>query len=44
MNLFSAASTGIVGNELRSIRTMLLTEGFGSTLEYLCTISAFSLA
>ena len=29
-------------NSFRSIRTLLLTQGLGGTLEYFCTFSVFS--
>lgn len=42
MKLFAKDKNEVTQNCLRSIRTMLLTQGFGVTLEYFCTFSVFS--
>jgi len=44
MKLFAKDHNEITRNSLHSIRTMLLTQGLGGTLEYFCTFSVFSIA
>lgn len=44
MKLFTPGNAEVADNSLRSIRAMLLTQGFGRTLEYFCTFSVFSIA
>jgi hypothetical protein len=44
MKLFTAERTDVTEKSFRSIRNLLLTQGFGKTLEYYCTFSVFSIA
>lgn len=44
MKRFATGNTDVTEKRLHSIRTMLLTQGFGRTLDYFCTISVFSIA
>jgi hypothetical protein len=44
MKLFVREHTEVTEISLRSIHTMLLTQGFGRTLDYFCTFSVFSIA
>ncbi len=44
MRLFAPGNAKVADNSLRSIHSMLLTQGFGRTLEYFCTFPVFSIA
>jgi hypothetical protein len=44
MKLFIKDKDQFSENSIRSIRTLLLTQGFGRTLDYFCTFSVFSIA
>ncbi len=44
MKLFAPKNNEVTENSVRSIRTLLLTQGFGRTLDYFCTFSVFSIA
>lgn len=43
MKLFATGNSEGADNSLRSISTLLFTQGFGRTLEYFCTFSVFSI-
>ena len=42
MKILAAKKSGLTEKAAYSISTRLFTQGFGRTLEYLCTISVFS--
>lgn len=44
MKLFAKDNKKVAQNNLHSIRSMLLTQGLGGTLDYFCTFSVFSIA
>ena len=44
MKLFAKDNKEVAHNRLHSIRSMLLTQGLGGTLDYFCTFSVFSIS
>ncbi len=42
MKLFARTNKETTQSRIRSVHNMLLTQGLGGTLEYLCTFSVFS--